>query len=58
MYWVWYYCPALSPNWLPAGGPFPWDTAVRRCEIVRPNSPLGRSVVLNENGEVVYPPQS
>lgn len=54
MYWVWYYCPAISRNWLPAGGPFDYNTACLQAQVVKPNSQFGRSEVRDTFGRVVY----
>jgi hypothetical protein len=54
MYWVWYFCPAISPDWLPAGSTPSLETAIRQAQIVKPNSPKGRALVQNEWGDTVY----
>ena len=54
MYWVFYHCPAISHNWLPAGCPFDYAYALARCRVVKPNSLLGRAQVRDEYGRVVY----
>ena len=51
-YWVEYLCPRQGPYWQAAGGPFPYQIAVHRAQIVKP--PLGSARVIDQAGRIVY----